>query len=500
MTTKVVEYPENQLWEGESNYKFLGKRHDPRFGDISILENTRNKSRIMLKEKMSGDKSQFHKDIDMARQRNLLQNENLHHMIAWSTVTKKELCSTTYYVRMFFNYPSSDLRNEVAEHKKKKEFLSDNTLSVATSNALHGLDYLHIQNLAHGDIRPQLISAEKVGNVSNPNQFKLLDRLSDPSMIERAQINNVVNNKELFMSPQLYKRINTRGKKKPPYNRQKNDLFALGMSIISAGNAKSVKNCYKRGGDFDKIKLKEHLEAFRNRNSTNYSLCNVVTNLVEYEEDHRPDTAMLLGRKEMVVVTKEEEVHEKQEDVVEEQEVVEEPEVEEEYEEAPPEKLEIQVVNKTTEEPVEHVVETGFFQQPEVNYVQYVPPPEPMRKSQVVEVKEGPPEIMKTGENIKIGEPKILRTYVDEGSRRSYRGEDRSTLIAPKSPRNKVENEFNPEEKMAQMVKPQDYMNVPPTDDVGLNGKLIKRTVIVKDERGLEIDRYEEHIQEPTKA
>ena len=81
-----------------------------------------------------------------------------------------------------------------------------------------------------------------MGNVASPNQFKLLDRLNDPSPIERAQINNLMNNKEIFMSPQLYKRINTKGRKKPPYNRQKNDLFSLGMSIISAGNAKSVKN------------------------------------------------------------------------------------------------------------------------------------------------------------------------------------------------------------------------------------------------------------------
>lgn len=489
MATKVESFPENKVWEGEANFKFMGKRHDPRFGDISILENKRTKARVMVKEKSSGDNRQFHSDINMARQRMLLQNDNLHRMLGWSCSTKKELCSTHHYVKLFFEYPTSDLRNEVAESKKKKnELLSDNVLSVATSNALHGLDYLHMQKLAHGDIRPQLISAEKVGSVGSPNQFKLLDRLSDPSPVERAQANNVMHNKELFMSPQLYKRINTKGKKKPPYSRQKNDLFALGMTMISAGNAKSVKNCYKRGGDFDKIKLKEHLDQFRNRNANNYSLCNVVTNLVEYDENARPDTSMLLGRTQ-------------QEPIVVKQEIVEQEVVEQEIVETfPAQEVRTETIVNTKpvyQEPMtETFVKEPFFKPPQVNYVQNTPEPvytQP-RRSQVVEVKQGPAQIQKTGENVKFGAPKILRTYVDENSRRSYRGEDKSNLIVPKSPRNKEGGfDFNEEEKM--VIRPENYMNVPLVEDVGVNGKLVKRTVVIKNENGQEIDRYEEPIK-----
>lgn len=487
MTTKVVEYPEDLKWEGENNFKFMGKRHDPRFGDISILQNKRNKTRIMVKEKSSGDKKQFHKDIDMARQRMTLQNDNLHRMLGWSTLTKKELCATHHYVKMFYEYPVSDLRNEVAESKKKKkELLSDTVLSVATSNSLHGLDYLHSKNLAHGDIRPQLISAEKVGSVTSPNQFKLLDRLSDPSPIERAQVNNIMNNKELFMSPQLYKRINTRGRNKPPYNRQKNDLFALGMSIISAGNAKSVKNCYQKGGDFDKVKLKEHLQKFREQNAENYSLCNVVTNLVEYDENVRPDTGMLLGRKKMEVIEQE---------VVENVVAPEEEPQEEVVQNIPGPRI----YKKVQEQPKETQMHGDEFFNQQVTYVQHTPPPvEPTRKSQVIEVKQGPAEFTKKDETITFGEPKILRTYVDESSRRSYRGQDRSTLIVPKHLG--TAEDHDPEMKMAMVVKPENYMNVPPVEEVGVNGKLIKRTVIIKDENGFEIDRYEESIQNPTRV
>ena len=222
------------------------------------------------------------------------------------------------------------------------------------------------------------------------------------------------------------------------------------------------------------------MDNFKQKNANNYSLCNVVTNLVEYDENVRPDTAMLLGRKQMTVV---------EQQVVENFEPANEP-VEEVVQNLPPPV----VYKKVQEQPKSHVIQgDNFFNNPPVTYVQNVAPIEPARKSQVIEVKQGAPEISKTGEKVTIGEPKILRTYVDESSRRSYRGEDRSTLIVPKSPRNGDE-EHDPEMKQAMVVKPENYMNMVPMEELGTNGKLVKRTVIIKDEHGQEIDRYEESL------
>ena len=274
--------------------KFITKRHDSRFGDISIYKNERTGTKVMCKEKASGDKKQFRSDVHMARQRMGLQNQYLHKMLGWSTQTKKELCSTHHYVKMYYEYPTSDLRNETAERKKAGSSLTDHELSNATTHGLNGLGYLHHKKLSHGDVRPSLISAERIGPTQEANEFRLLDRLSDPSPIEKAQVNNMMNKKELFMSPQLWRHINTKGKKKPHYNKQKNDLFALGMSILGTGNHGSLKNCYKKGGEFHHENLNHHLTKFNSKYEHNTALVNVVNNLCAVDESKRPDTNMML--------------------------------------------------------------------------------------------------------------------------------------------------------------------------------------------------------------
>lgn len=291
------ENPENMPFVGEKDLKRIGKKHDARFGDIVWYKNEKTGRKVMCKEKASGDKKQFNADIEMARARMKIENPNLLKMLGWGTVTKKELCSTHHYVRMFFDYPESDLRNESTQRKKAGTDLTGDELNNATNSALHGLDYIHSGGLAHGDIRPELISAEKVGPTQTPNQFRVLDRLADPAPIPRAQANNMLNNKELYMSPQLWKHINTKGKKKPAFNKQKNDLFSLGMSVMGAGNKSSMKDVYKKGGAMDTAKLQNHLNKFNQKYANNPQLVNTVNHLVNVDEAARPDTKQLLHGK-----------------------------------------------------------------------------------------------------------------------------------------------------------------------------------------------------------
>lgn len=509
---EIMKVPDNLKWDGEAYLKFQAKRHDARFGDVSIFLNQRTKERVMVKEKSSTDRKQFTVDVHMAMQRMHLQNDNLHRMLAWGTMTKKELCSTHHYVKMFFEFPQSDIRNEVASRKKAGEALSDMELSDCTSNCLHGLDYLHNRKLAHGDIRPMLLSCDRVNGSKTPNQFKLLDRLGDPSQIEKNQINNLMNSKQLYMSPQLYKFINAKNKKtRVPYNRQKNDLFALGMSIISAGNGTSVKDCYKKGGEFDKKRLKQHLDRFREKHQTNYSLCNVVSNLVEYDENTRPDTNMLLGREPMVINQKppmqmniqkkkaqpvitqkappvEIETIETQVEVHQQRQVenYQERQVET-YQERQVETYQERQVEVSKERPVQ--VYRGNQERQVESYQER--PVQVYQERPVQTLKKSPSQI-KTGENVSYGEPQILRTYVDESSRRSYRGEDKSVLMAPRSPRHKTQGfQQNEQMKKSTSVKPENFVNSVPLNDQAENSKIVKRTVFVMDNDGNVIDKLE---------
>lgn len=123
-------------------------------------------------------------------------------MVDYSTSVKKNLCSTHYLSRAFYKYPNSDMRRELMDHKKNGTQFSSQDLHQMRNDTLSALNSLHSKNLHHGDVRPMLIGHDK-----NNGQYSLLDRFKDPSPLEKAQINNLIAKKDIYMSPQLYSKL-----------------------------------------------------------------------------------------------------------------------------------------------------------------------------------------------------------------------------------------------------------------------------------------------------
>ena len=401
--------PENLEWDHEKNLKYVNKRYDIRFGDIVIYKDETTQRKVLKKEKKSGDKSKLAQDAMLAQERMKLQSGYIQKMLGWSVATEKGLCSTNHFVNMFFDYPTTDLRNEVADRNKKKLGMSDGELSNIVSNSLRGLDFIHSRGLAHGDIRPELIGCEKDKGSKSISHSNLLDRLVDQSSIERAQTNRLMNKKQLYMSPQLYKLINTKGKNKPSYNRQKNDLFALGMTVLSAGNKSSLNNCYVKGGDFNVDKLNEHLNQFNQRYARNPNLCRVVSDLVQVDESMRPDPSFLARQPQVV------------------------------YQEP------IDFDNQNQEE-----VKNTFYKRTEVG-VNNAPPTESVQPHPL----DHEEHYVKPGEEVVYGEPKVVRTYIDENSRRKDKGQNQAEII-------RLKNAYDPNRHDIEPEVNTQYTSVPP--------------------------------------
>ena len=415
--------PENLVWEAEKNLKFMNRRNDIRFGDIFIYKDERTQRKVIKIEKKSSDKNKLAQDVLHAKERMKLQSNFLHQMLGWSVNTEKGLCSTTHFVNMFFDYPTSDLRNEVSMKKKKNMLMGDGSLSNVVSNSLQGLEYIHTRGLAHGDIRPMLIGCERQNHSKEVGHSMLLDRLADQSSIEKTQTNKMLNKKQLYMSPQLYKLINTKGKNKPYFNRQKNDLFALGMSILSAGNGKSMNNCYVKGGDFNVNKLNEHKDEFNMKYQNNPNLCQVVSDLVQIEESMRPDPTVMAKVPQVV--------YQNVDDLNDREEIVE--------------------------------VETNtFYKKKAEPYVHNAAPVE----SQTAHPLDHEEHYVKPGEEVVYGEPKVVRTYVDENSRRADKGEVKTEIVRLKNAydpnKHEVEEEVSNQYKSTPYAGPQVYKRQAP--------------------------------------
>ena len=402
-TPNLNTVPENLEWPHEKNLKYVNKRHDLRFGDILIFKDQTTQRRVLKKEKKSGDKNKLSQDVRLADERMKLQSPFIQKMLGWSISTERGLCSTNHFVGLFYDYPTSDLRNEMAERKKKKLGMSHGELSNIVSNSLRGLDYIHSRGLAHGDICPKLIGIEREKGNASVAHSVLLDRLADQASIERVQTDRMINKKQLFMSPQLHKLINTKGKNKPLYNRQKNDLFALGMTILSAGNGSSLNNCYVKGGDFNVDQLNQHKARFDQKYRENPALCRVVSDLTHVDEEMRPDPSM--ATKEPQVVH---------------QEFIHPAEV------------------------VEHHVEVNAnaFNKKQANPEYKNAAPTESKAPHPLDHEE---HYVKPDEEVVYGEPKLVRTYIDEKSRRAQMGDVRPEIVKLKNAYDPRRHENEPE-------------------------------------------------------
>jgi len=292
-TAKPAPLPDaefNKTWDQEKNYKFVKRFNDPRFGEITVVKNPSTNHVLMVKEKMVSGKNEATDDIMNLKSRLALNHPNMMRMVNYTTTVKKELCSTHYLSRAYYEFPKTDVHKEIIDRKRDLTEFNDRELTHMLYQTAFGLQNLHSKNMVHGDIRPQLIGYDKA-----LNQYQILDRFADPTPLERCQTNNIVNNKDLYLSPQLYKKLKG-ADKKATYDSQKNDMHALGMTLLNAGTQDSMQDNYLPNGTINKKRLEEHLQEFDNKHGArNPILCQTVRKLLTEEEAQRPNVNELLN-------------------------------------------------------------------------------------------------------------------------------------------------------------------------------------------------------------
>ena len=272
----------NKKWDLEGQYSVLRKSNDPRFGEITLLKNKSSNDLIFAKEKLVTSKQQASNDIRDLKSRIALNHKNLHRLLGYSTAVQKELCSTNYLTKAYYEFPKSDLQKEVNDKNQSGADFSGADLFIIGGQSIHGLNHLHKLEISHGDVRPL-----NIGYNRDSKEVQILDRLNDPSPLEKLQTNNIINKKELYISPEVYKKL--QGKDKTlKYDPFKNDLYSLGLTLLASGNKESIQDVYKPNGDFDHDKLNAHLQKFDSRYSNESpEVTRLVHNLLNPDESKR---------------------------------------------------------------------------------------------------------------------------------------------------------------------------------------------------------------------
>lgn len=283
---KAEEIP--RVWDQEILLQTIKRTTDPRFGDITVMKHSKSNEVYFAKEKMTTSKADAQNDLKELKNRQDRNGKGLQEMKGYSAVVKKELCSTNYITKGFYEFPRTDLQKESGERKRNGEDFSSSELTDFLYQGLEGLEHLHNSKLNHGDIRPQLIGFNR-----GAGEIKLLDRLADPSPLEKAQSSNIINKKELYMSPELYRKLT--GKNKTlKYSADKNDLYSLGLSLVCLGSGESAQSAYRPNGDFDQSKIDEMLSSLDHKvGAENPFLMTVLRSMLAANEVDRPDFKQL---------------------------------------------------------------------------------------------------------------------------------------------------------------------------------------------------------------
>ncbi len=286
----LAELPDSEYdreWPEEKNYKMIKNYNDPRFGQIQVLK--KNDEVLFIKDKIVNSKKLASKEIRAIQKRKSLNHINLLELVDYSTSVKKNLCSTNYIIRGFYRFPKTDLFKEHNLRKKNNRVFSTQELNKIGFSSLNGLDHIHAQGKAHGDIRPMMIGSNPQANI-----YQVLDRLNEQTNIEKTQINNLVEKKAVYMSPELYKKIQGKDKK-VEIDFKKDDMFAVGMVLLQLGNNQSVQDIYLENGEIDQYKLDEHIRNYEFKHRSNPQGLHVVKSLLQADPINRPFPRQVLA-------------------------------------------------------------------------------------------------------------------------------------------------------------------------------------------------------------
>lgn len=222
-----------------------------------------------------------------------LQHPGILRLVDYSVAKHQELCSSFYIVKLFFEYPKSDLKRDAAERRKTGTPYDYKEMTHILYQQLSAFDYLQEHELSHGDIQPMLISWE-----SDTTTSKLMDRMEEPyvaAKTKQVQKNRLLGNQPLYQSPTMYQNLK-KGNLNFAFDPYKEDAFAFGLVMLEAGTGNSVQNIYDaKTGTVNEAALNTHVQSFDNQYAhVAPELANAVHDLCLYDESKRPSARQLL--------------------------------------------------------------------------------------------------------------------------------------------------------------------------------------------------------------
>ena len=276
-----IEPDENFIPEDFDIIKQIG---EGTFGKIYCIEWPKNKKKYAMKKMILRTMEEL--NINQEKTNilfNFIKKTNSNGVIRLygDQCEQKNEAEYIYYVLM--ELASIDWENEIKKRSDNKKFYTEGELMEILNQLISTFALLQKNNITHRDIKPQNIL------IAN-NKYKICD-FGEAKIIQTdGVIQQSIRGTELYMSPILFKALNSR-QKIVVHNTYKSDVFSLGMCVLLAATL-TYQSLYdiRELDNMENVKniLVKYLIA-----KYSYNFVGTLLKMLEVKEDLRPDFVQL---------------------------------------------------------------------------------------------------------------------------------------------------------------------------------------------------------------
>jgi len=291
----LIEADFNKKYDLDKSFKSIKKLNDPRLGEVRLFQHPETKAVIAVREIKINEKKQAEIEILKCQKRMRIQNQYVLPLIEYAIEKQSSLCSSFYLLKLFYEYPPTDIRKELLDKKKEGSKFSTEELLHLLFQQIEAHKHLELTRGYHGDVRPIYW-----GLNSTLWHSKLICKPEDidsSQKILQVQMHHLQMGDAVYQSPALYENLMSKNLKFN-FTPNKEDMFATAMIILELGVQDSLQDVYGKNGKFDHEAMKRHVAKFEQiyNGPENQLLVTTVLTMLEPDESKRPHFILLHER------------------------------------------------------------------------------------------------------------------------------------------------------------------------------------------------------------
>ena len=276
-----IEPDENFIPEDFEIIKQIG---EGTFGKIYCIEWPKNKKKYAMKKMILRTLEELNKNQEKTNILfSFIKKTHCNGVIKLygDQCEQKNQAEYIYYVLM--ELANIDWENEIKKRNETKKYYTEGELIDILNQLISTFALLQKNNVTHRDIKPQNILIVN-------NRYKICDFGEAKIITTDGVIPQNIRGTELYMSPILFKALNSR-KNKVVHNTYKSDVFSLGMCILLAATL-TYQSLYD-------IRELDNMENVKNKlvkyliAKYSYNFVGTLLKMLEVNEELRPDFIQL---------------------------------------------------------------------------------------------------------------------------------------------------------------------------------------------------------------